>query len=262
MPDVPRCPTVSCGILPLNPDILPASLIGGIQMSVILTIDASSSLCSVALNINGELVWNTEEQPRRHAQRLLPMIDDILADSGISRHQLDGLAFGRGPGSFTGIRIAVSVAQGLALGLDLPVCGVSSLEAVALAAASNDETASKVLAIMDAHMGEVFWGQFDVIDGMTQAGGVEQVGSPELCLTQASEFGGLLAGDGLSLAPFSELNSAYATIQPEARIMAALADREWNNGNFGSPDNQLPVYLRNSVAWKKLDEQPSLLKRN
>ena len=230
-------------------------------MSVILTIDASSSLCSVALNINGELVWNTEEQPRRHAQRLLPMIDDILVDSGVSRSQLDGLAFGRGPGSFTGIRIAVSVAQGLALGLDLPVCGVSSLEAVALAVASNDETASKVLTIMDAHMGEVFWGQFDVVDGMTQASGAEQVGSPEVCLAEIDTFKGGLAGDGLNLSAFESLSSEYANIQPEARIMAALADREWNNGNFGSPDNQLPVYLRNSVAWKKLDEQPSLLKR-
>ncbi len=230
-------------------------------MSVILTIDASSSLCSVALNINGELVWNTEEQPRRHAQRLLPMIDDILADSGVSRSQLDGLAFGRGPGSFTGIRIAVSVAQGLSLGLDLPVCVVSSLESVALAAASNDQCASKVLAIMDAHMGEVFWGQFDVVDGMTQASGAEQVGSPEVCLAEIDTFKGGLAGDGLNLSAFESLSSEYANIQPEARIMAALADREWNNGNFGSPDNQLPVYLRNSVAWKKLDEQPSLLKR-
>ncbi|TNC83786.1 MAG: tRNA (adenosine(37)-N6)-threonylcarbamoyltransferase complex dimerization subunit type 1 TsaB [Thalassolituus sp.] len=230
-------------------------------MSVILTIDASSSLCSVALNINGELVWNTEEQPRRHAQRLLPMIDDILADSGVSRSQLDGLAFGRGPGSFTGIRIAVSVAQGLSLGLDLPVCGVSSLESVALAAALNEQGAGKVLALMDAHMGEVFWGQFDVIDGMTKAGGAEQVGSPELCLAEIDAFKGVLAGDGLNLAAFEALSSDYATIQPEARIMAALAEREWNNDNFGSPDNQLPVYLRNSVAWKKLDEQPSLLKR-
>ena len=230
-------------------------------MSVILTIDASSSLCSVALNINGELVWNTEEQPRRHAQRLLPMIDDILADSGVSRSQLDGLAFGRGPGSFTGIRIAVSVAQGLSLGLDLPVCGVSSLESVALAAALNEQGAGKVLALMDAHMGEVFWGQFDVIDGMTKAGGAEQVGSPELCLAEIDAFKGVLAGDGLNLGAFEVLSSDYATIQPEARIMAALAEREWNNDNFGSPDNQLPVYLRNSVAWKKLDEQPSLLKR-
>ncbi|MAE34088.1 MAG: tRNA (adenosine(37)-N6)-threonylcarbamoyltransferase complex dimerization subunit type 1 TsaB [Oceanospirillaceae bacterium] len=230
-------------------------------MSVILTIDASSSLCSVALNINGELVWNTEEQPRRHAQRLLPMIDDILADSGISRSQLDGLAFGRGPGSFTGIRIAVSVAQGLALGLDLPVCGISSLETVALAVASNGEPTNKVLAIMDAHMGEVFWGKFGIVDGLTVADGIEQVGAPELCQTQVETFEGVLAGDGLNLSAFDGVDSAYASVQPEARIMSVLADREWSKGNFGSPDNQLPVYLRNSVAWKKLDEQPSLLKR-
>ena len=114
---------------------------------------------------------------------------------------------------------------------------------------------------MDAHMGEVFWGQFDVVDGMTQASGAEQVGSPDVCLAEIDTFKGGLAGDGLNLSAFESLSSEYANIQPEARIMAALADREWNNGHFGSPDNQLPVYLRNSVAWKKLDEQPSLLKR-
>jgi len=230
-------------------------------MPVILTIDASSSLCSVALDIDGELLWATEEQPRRHAQRLLPMIDDILSDADIGRKQLDGLAFGRGPGSFTGIRIAVSVAQGLALGLDIPVCGVSSLEGVALAGHQRVPSATNVMTIMDAHMGEVFWGEFQVENGLTVASAEEQVGKPEACLESIAQFDGVLVGNGLDLPDFAQQDNEYANVHPEARWMALLARRQWQSGGFSTPDQHTPVYLRNSVAWKKLDEQPSLLKR-
>ena len=230
-------------------------------MATLLTIDASSSLCSVALERNDELLWSTEDQPRRHAQRLLPMIDDIVAQAGIAKGDLDGIAFGRGPGSFTGIRIAVSVAQGLSLGLDVPVCGVSSLATVALAAAQNDSSVKEVFALMDAHMGEVFWGRFQVEDSGLTLIGEEVVGSPELCIAAMAECSGQVAGNGLDLETFSDCNQALASLQPEARVMASLARDAWKQGQFGAADQHSPVYLRNSVAWKKLDEQPSLLKR-
>ena len=102
-------------------------------MPNLLLLDASSSLCSVALLTDQGDFWKTEDQPRRHAQRLLAMVDEILEEAGVSPQALNGVAFGRGPGSFTGIRIAVSVAQGISLGLGIPVCGLSSLQLIARA---------------------------------------------------------------------------------------------------------------------------------
>jgi len=229
-------------------------------MSVILTIDASSSLCSVALDTGSEVNWSTEDQPRRHAQRLLPMIDELLADSGVSKTALDGVAFGRGPGSFTGIRIAVAVAHGLAMGLDIPVCGISSLKTVALAA-SREHGLDKTLALMDAHMGEVFWGVFERDGDLLKPVSEEQVSAPDVCLQTLNSFDGVVAGDGLQLEAFTEYLGDGLVIRPEARVMAALAAHEWKNGGFGQPEEHAPVYLRQSVAWKKIDEQPSLLKR-
>ena len=229
-------------------------------MPCLLIIDASSSLCSVAINQGGETVWLTEDQPRRHAQRLLPMIDELLVDAGVQRSQIDGIAFGRGPGSFTGIRIATAVAQGLSLGLDCPVAGISSLESVALAV-MKETGSERVLAVMDAHMGEVFWGCFTRDGNVCRVLTEERVGSPEECLKDIETFDGVLAGDGLKLMPFIECSQDFAMVRPEAKAMSAIALEYWNQQSFGDPIDHSPVYLRQSVAWKKLSEQPSLLKR-
>lgn len=229
-------------------------------MPCLLIIDASSSLCSVAINQAGETVWVTEDQPRRHAQRLLPMIDELLSDASVDRSQIDGIAFGRGPGSFTGIRIATAVAQGLSLGLDRPVVGISSLEAVALAA-MHESGAESVLSVMDAHMGEVFWGRYTRDGNLCRALVDERVGKPEDCLEDIKAFDDVLAGDGLQLMPFVECSQDFSMVRPEARAMSAIAQHYWSQGLFGDPLEHSPVYLRQSVAWKKLAEQPSLLKR-
>src|SRR5690554_8240057 len=100
-------------------------------MTCLLVVDASSTLCSVALSNQGQQWHISEEQPRRQAQRLLPMVDELLKKSQVSKQALQGIAYGCGPGSFTGIRIAASVTQGIALALDLPALGLSSLQAVA-----------------------------------------------------------------------------------------------------------------------------------
>jgi len=183
-----------------------------------------------------------------------------MADAGITRADLSGVAFGRGPGSFTGIRIAISVAQGIALGLDLPVCGISSLQGMAQAAltAANEQ---RVLVLMDAHMGEVFWGAYEMQNGTCVPVGDEKVGSPEACLKDIAVWDGIVAGEGLQLMHFAECDQTWANLRPEARSMSPLALNAWNNGLFGDAAEHPPVYLRNSVAWKKLDEQPSLLKR-
>ena len=108
-------------------------------MANLLILDASSSLCSVTL-LNGEQRYDlSETQPRRHAQRLLPMVDEVLQLAGLPKAELDGIAYARGPGSFTGIRIAVSVVQGIAMGLDIPVYGFSTLQMLAQQSAATRE---------------------------------------------------------------------------------------------------------------------------
>lgn len=232
-------------------------------MSCLLVVDASSSLCSVALGC-AEQQWSlVEEQPRRQAQRLLPMVDDLLTQASISKSQLQGIAYGRGPGSFTGIRIAASVMQGIALGLNLPVYGISSLQAVAAAVFLGNAQVQNVLVIMNAHMGEVFWGAFArTAEGLSQAISLEKVGSAEQCLADIAQFDGVLAGNGLQLDEFSELSSEYAQFEPQAEFMLPLAQQAWQHQQFGEASQYQPVYLRDSVAWKKLSEQPSLLKRS
>jgi len=230
-------------------------------MSYLLVLDASSSLCSVALGDEKHQWHLTEHQPRRHAQRLLPMVDDILTQAGIARSELSGIAYGCGPGSFTGIRIAASVMQGIAMALNIPVAGVSSLQAIAQAVFKQTD-AQQVMAVMDAHMGEVFWAIYQRQSDLCCLSGNERVGSPAECLVQMQDFSGVVAGDGLTLPDFSHVSQQWADIQPQADIMLQLARPLWLNGAFGTAEEHPPVYLRDSVAWKKLDEQPSLLKRH
>lgn len=235
-------------------------------MANIVVLDASSTYCSVSLLTTSGCSHLVELQPRRHAQRLLPMVDEILAAANVSRRQLDGIAFGRGPGSFTGIRIATSVAQGIALGLDIPVYGFSTLQIVAQQALQQQDAAC-VMAIMDAHMGEVFWGRFDNQAGLAVASSAEQVGAPSLCHQDLQSFRGLLAGNGLSIAGvLDDATRASCSVvtgdcEPLSEFAIPVVQQAWESGEFAGCDQYSPVYLRDSVAWKKLDEQPSLLKR-
>ena len=226
----------------------------------LLVIDASSSLCSVALFSQGQSWHKVEEQPRRQAQLLLPMIDELLGSAGVVKQQLNGIAYGRGPGSFTGIRIAASVAQGLSLALNLPVLGLSSLQAVAQETLAHTD-ANSVMVIMNAHMGEVFWGQYVRQGELSALQGTEQVGSAQQCLAQLAEFNGVVAGNALTMPEFAQLDKQFATIEPQAQFLLPLALEGWQQQLFSEPQQHLPVYLRDSVAWKKLDEQPSLLNR-
>ena len=233
-------------------------------MANLLIVDASSSLCSVALVVGSEILSHEERQPRRHAQRLLPLVDEILLQAGVSKHQLDGVAFGRGPGSFTGIRIATSVVQGMALGLDVPVFGVSSLEMLAstvLSWQSRQQPCQSVMAIMNAHMGEVFWGQYQVEEGLATLIGNEQVGTPERCHDALTDFEGCVLGNGIALLPALGGLEHDDTAEPLACFVVPRIRLAWEAGEFSGIENHPPVYLRDSVAWKKLDEQPSLLKR-
>lgn len=241
-------------------------------MSNILVFDTSSSWCSAALNINGRLYSVSEKQPRKHAQLLMPMIDGLCQEAGIKPAQIDGIAFGKGPGSFTGLRIAISVAQGLALATGAKLYGISSLQALAWQA-MKQEGVTRVVAMMNAHMGEVFYGAYKNLNDS----GIETVIDDALCKPEqvdlstitndlTASISWLGAGDGFQFEAelpegIKQLSAIEQDVFPLAESMMDLAMVAWNNNEFTAAELQQPVYLRDTVAWKKLAEQPSLLKK-
>lgn len=242
------------------------------SMSNILVFDASSSWCSVALSINGKLYCAAQLQPRKHAQLIMPMIDDLCRQADIKPKQLDGIAFGKGPGSFTGLRIAISVAQGLSLATGAKLFGISSLQALAWQG-MKVKNAESIVAIMNAHMGEVFYSAYRKTDQGPVAVIEDALAKPENVdysqLLNRSDLNSLAwfgAGDGFQFkADMPQVMSFVDTVDEDissmAESMMGLALSAWDRGEFTAAEYQQPVYLRDTVAWKKLSEQPSLLKR-
>lgn len=235
-------------------------------MSNILVFDTSSAWCSVALSVKGTLYCTAQKQPRKHAQLIMPMIEDVCQRAGIKPVELDGIAFGKGPGSFTGLRIAISVAQGLSLATGARLYGISSLAALAWQGMEK-LGCRQVLAIMNAHMGEVFYGAYENTDSGIIAVIDDCLAKPEyvnFSTLALSQWVG--AGDGFQFieqlpAGTDTLKCIDEDIFPMAESMMTLALNAWDQGLFTEAELQQPVYLRDTVAWKKLAEQPSLLKR-
>lgn len=172
----------------------------------ILAIDTATEACSVALWNNGEKHALFEICPREHTQRILPMVQQILAESGVSLNQLDALAFGRGPGSFTGVRIGIGIAQGLAMGADLPMIGVSTLATMAQGA-FRQMGATQVLAAIDARMGEVYWGQYQrQNDGVWLGENTEAVFTPERAQQNVMALAGEWASVGTGWGTYPDLS--------------------------------------------------------
>lgn len=227
----------------------------------LLAIETSTECCSVALSCDGALIARSEMAPRRHAELLLPMCDDVLAEAGVSRRQLDVIAVGRGPGAFTGVRLAISAAQGMALALDLPVIPVSSLAALAMDAPDNGKP---IFAIIDARMGEVYAGSFerDVEELVTPLGN-ENVGSAEaLDFSSANEWNVIGTGwetYGAIIRNRMRHDPAWAMglCYPQAANIARLAAREYATGAGLAPELALPVYLRDKVALTSREQAQS-----
>ena len=143
----------------------------------LLAIETSSDVGTVALLVDESLEQQRIATPREQTERILPMIDELLATAGVPLEELDGIAFGRGPGSFTGLRVAAAVAQGLGLAVNLPLLPVSSLAAMAQGR-WRTEGQERSLVCIDARMGEVFWGAFEVHDGLAELLGTERLSEP------------------------------------------------------------------------------------
>ncbi len=223
----------------------------------LLAIDTATEACSAALSIDGEISERYEIAPRKHAELILPMIDELLVDAGCTLLQMDAIAFGRGPGAFTGVRIGTGVVQGLAFSIDCPVVPVSSLAAMAYGAMAAFN-AGNVLAGIDARMGEVYWGVYQrSADGGVQLLDEERVCKPEEAFIPASGnwIGAGTAwqtyGDELT-ARYDDLSGEYyPDLFPRGRDVAALGVIGFQTGDMVSADEAQPVYLRNNVAKKK-----------
>lgn len=223
----------------------------------LLAIETSTIACSAALSLDGEVRERYELAPRRHADLLLPMIDELLADAGVAIGALDAIAFARGPGAFTGLRIAASVAQGVAWAAALPVVPVSTLAALAQGAVADglvDDLTGRVLAVMDARMAEVYWGAYRAMDGIVRPYGDECVCAPSAVPVPEGE-GWFGVGDGWSAygALLDErlgtrVAGRDAARYPRARDVAALAAYHYAAHGAVPPEQALPVYLRDRVA--------------
>ena len=227
----------------------------------LLALDTSTEACSVALWHKGEKTHLDELAERTHTKRILPMIDELLANSGINLKQVDALAFGRGPGSFTGVRVGAGIAQGLAFGADLPVIAVSNLTAMAQAAFELYQ-AENVAAAIDARMNEVYFSQVKREKMRSELGEFfqwnpvieEQVCQPEKALEQLSDLTTYRVGTGWAAYPQFKDSGLEGSdiILPSAQYMLELALTDYAQNKIISALEIEPVYLRNEVTWKKL----------
>ena len=225
----------------------------------ILAIDTATEACSVALWNDGTTFAHFEECPREHTQRILPLVKAMLTQGNTSLTDLDALAFGRGPGSFTGVRIGIGIAQGLALGADLPMIGVSTLATMAQGA-WRMTGATRVLAAIDARMGEVYWAEYTRDEnGVWHGEESEAVLKPEAVTERLKQLTGEWAtvGTGWPAWPEMAKDTGLTLVDgnmllPAAEDMLPVACQQLAAGKTVAVEHAEPVYLRNTVAWKKL----------
>jgi len=227
----------------------------------LIAFDTATEWCTAALWQDGAVTVREERAGQRHSDLLVPMVMDLLAEAGMSLSQLDGLAYGMGPGSFTGLRIACGVAQGLALGADLPVWGVSTLEALAEEARAAT-AATRVLACLDARMGEVYAGYYQA-----QGDGWQCVTGPLVCAPDKvppppgadwAECVGI--GSGFAAYPALTRLTGHALPEgiPHARAIARLAAPAFLLGQGLSAEQAEPLYIRDKVALKICERGPKV----
>lgn len=229
----------------------------------LIAFETSTEACSVALWRDGEVFERFEVVPRRHAELVLPWAQELLSEAGLVRSQLDAVAVGRGPGAFTGVRLGIALAQGVALALELPMLPVSTLAALAMRADGR----GPVLAAIDARMGEVYAGAFEPAEDGLRALGPESVCAPDAVVLPDAVGAspawqgvgtGFAAVDGALQAHLgARLASIDATALPRAADVARLAARAWARGELVAPERVEPAYLRDNVALT-LEQQQAL----
>ena len=221
-------------------------------MTTLLALDTATECCSAALLHDGSVTARSEVIPRQHAQRLLPMIEELLGERQLRLQDVDALVFGRGPGAFTGVRIATGMVQGLAFAADKPVIAVSNLAALAQRA-WREHGAETVAAAIDARMDEVYWGLYGLQDGVMQLLDDERVCAPEAVSLPAGVGSVAGAGTGWQYAERLAVTATQSWPQmlPDASDLITLALPRWQAGEVVDAADAQPVYLRDKVATPK-----------
>lgn len=218
----------------------------------LLALDTSTEACAVAVSIDGRALERFS-LGGNHSEQILPMVQELLAEAGASLKELDAIVFGRGPGSFTGLRIAAGVTQGLAFGADRPVVPVSSLAALA-----QGQSADRVLAAFDARMQQVYWGAYvRGPGGLVELKGEESVLAPA-DVPKPETAGWLGAGSGwdryhqVLLARVADAVADWRpSCYPHAADLVRLGEAAVRAGHTVAPDQAIPVYIRDNVATAK-----------
>ncbi len=224
----------------------------------LLAFETATEACSVALYVDGQVLERFEIAPRRHAELSLPWAEVLLAEAGVARSQLDAIALGRGPGAFTGVRLAIAIAQGIALALDRPLVPVSTLQVLALRAPAG---ADQVLSSIDARMGEVYVARQVRVDGQWRLQGEEIVCAPEaVVLPEGTRWFGVGTGFGaaeglLATRLADQLDGVDAQALPRASDLLTLAVPAFARGEGMAPERVEPAYLRNNVALTLVEQQ-------
>lgn len=223
-------------------------------MPIILAIETSSELASAALLQGDTLLARESSGVQTHSQTLLPMVQSVLAQADLRLSQCAAIAFGAGPGAFTGVRTACGVAQGLAFGANLPVVSIVTL--LAMAAACRVATgAHEVLAVLDARMGEVYWAQYSYVNGWHTV--VEPTLSAVANVLPQHRPGLVACGNGFAAYPgefalqaqaYPWMQHAHAEVMPHAEQVARLARSAFAAGQILTPEQAQPIYLRNKIA--------------
>lgn len=244
-------------------------------MSYILSLDTASDYCSVAIvdtrQANADIRELRRQAPRQHTQLLLPMVDELLQQEGVDRHELLAIAFGAGPGSFTGLRISFAVVQGLAYGLQIPVLPISTLAAMGSAMAqsklserpANSKEKSVIVSCLDARMNQVYWGAYSHDGVALQALQDDALDNPDVAAEKMQQLIDSLGpdtqlyccGPGWHYGDLSELlakaQNQDVTIEPWAQEILRLGLLQWQAGKAEDIRLVQPVYLRNEVSWEK-----------
>lgn len=231
-------------------------------MPNILVIDTSTEACSVALQVDDAVYSNYKVAPRQHGELVLPMVDALLEQAKIQLTDLDVIGYGQGPGAFTGLRICISIVQGLAYGAGVPVVGVSSLQAMAQATylSTGEEY---ILSAIDARMGEVYWAVYQLQNGLMTLVGQEEVVEPETVTIDQLDSSIIYRAVGSGWQTYPEQLAQRSNVSlvieqevsfPNAEFMLPWVVKQLADGLAMDAEQAQPVYLRNNVA-KKVSEQ-------
>ncbi|MBQ2382025.1 MAG: tRNA (adenosine(37)-N6)-threonylcarbamoyltransferase complex dimerization subunit type 1 TsaB [Succinivibrio sp.] len=228
----------------------------------LLALDTATENISVAIYKDGAEFFKSNLAPQKHAEIILPMIDELLKEAEIDKKDLDGIVLCVGPGSFTGVRVATSTAQGLALALDLKIATVTSLEALALEALSDNSDAPYVVSSIDARMNELYLAVYKNENGNVKLIDSEVVLPYSECAKKLMDLGidldsCALAGTGIEYLKKEGLFARLepSVLYPNARFILKEGKRKFDSDLALDPSLALPLYVRNEVTWKKVSDQ-------